>query len=72
MVRGSSAYGPMCMIWMQSPSWKLSNRVLDRAGFTKAGRGLMKHGYREGSVFPKPVGMTHNIFFSIALAKIVC
>ncbi len=24
--------------------------------FTKAGRALMKHGYREGSVFPKPIG----------------
>lgn len=28
----------------------------DRAGFTKAGRALMKHGNREGSVFPKPSG----------------
>nr|NGX47815.1 hypothetical protein [Chlamydiota bacterium] len=31
-------------------------RVADRAGFTKAGRGSMKHGYREGSVFRKPIG----------------
>ncbi len=31
-------------------------RAADRASFTKAGRGLTKHGYREGSVFPKPVG----------------
>lgn len=29
---------------------------MDRGGFTKAGRNLMKHGYREGSVFPKPLG----------------
>ncbi len=36
---------------------KLSNagKVIDRGGFTKAGRNLMKHGYREGSVFPKPL-----------------
>lgn len=33
-----------------------AGRAIDRAGFTKAGRALMKHGYREGSVFPKPVG----------------
>jgi hypothetical protein len=30
--------------------------VFDRAGYTKAGRSLMKHGYREGSAFPKPLG----------------
>lgn len=37
---------------------KFSNlgKVADRAGFTKAGRGSMKHGYRKGSVFSKPVG----------------
>lgn len=33
-----------------------AGKVLDRAGFTKAGRALMKHGYREGSSFPKPTG----------------
>ena len=33
-----------------------AGKAVDRAGFTRAGRGLMKHGYREGSVFPKPVG----------------
>lgn len=31
-----------------------AGQALDRAGFTKAGRALMKHGNREGSVFPKP------------------
>ncbi len=37
---------------------KLSNagKVVDRGGFTKVERNLMKHGYREGSVFPKPLG----------------
>ena len=37
---------------------KLSDagNVIDRGGFAKAGRNLMKHGYREGSVFPKPLG----------------
>jgi hypothetical protein len=30
--------------------------AIDRGGFTRAGRGLMKHGYREGSLFPKPLG----------------
>lgn len=38
-----------------------SGKALDRAGFTKAGRGLMKHGYREGSVYPKPVGNPHKV-----------
>lgn len=33
-----------------------AGKVLDRAGFTKAGRALMKHSYREDSVFPKPLG----------------
>ena len=33
-----------------------AGKTLDRANFTKAGRALMKHGNREGSVFPKPVG----------------
>ena len=33
-----------------------AGKAVDRAGFTKAGRGLMKHGYREGSIFPKPNG----------------
>lgn len=38
-----------------------SGKALDRAGFTKSGRGLMKHGYREGSVYPKPVGNPNKI-----------
>lgn len=33
-----------------------TGKAIDRAGFTKAGRGLTKHGYREGSAFPKPTG----------------
>ncbi len=33
-----------------------AGQALDRAGFTKAGRALMKHGNREGSIFPKPSG----------------
>lgn len=33
-----------------------AGKALDRAGFTKAGRALTKHSYREDSVFPKPVG----------------
>ena len=40
--------------------WKVG-KALDRAGLTKAGRGLMKHGYRDGSVFPKPVGTPAQI-----------
>jgi hypothetical protein len=38
-----------------------AGKAIDRAGFTRAGRGLMKHGYREGSVFPKPVGTPGQI-----------
>ena len=33
-----------------------AGKIADRAGYTKAGRSLMKHGYRKGSVFPKPTG----------------
>ncbi len=33
-----------------------AGKVLDRAGFTKAGRSLVKHSYRESSIFPKPIG----------------
>ena len=37
---------------------KISNlgKISDRGGFTKAGRGQMKHGYRGESVFKKPIG----------------
>jgi hypothetical protein len=38
-----------------------AGRAFDRAGYTKAGRGLMKHGYREGSAFPKPLGNSSQI-----------
>lgn len=33
-----------------------AGNAVDRAGFTKVGRGLMKHGYRQGGLFPKPTG----------------
>jgi hypothetical protein len=48
--------GPFNQIFSNSIQFKEAGKVLDRAGFTKAGRGLMKHGYREGSIFPKPIG----------------
>lgn len=37
---------------------KFSNlgKSADRAGYTKAGRGITKHSYRDGSIFPKPTG----------------
>lgn len=38
-----------------------AGKSVDRAGFTKAGRGLMKHGYREESVFPKPTGNSAQV-----------
>ncbi len=41
--------------------FRKAGKVLDRAGFTKSGRALMKHGYREGSVFPKPLGNPEQI-----------
>ncbi|HPE84679.1 MAG TPA: hypothetical protein PLO43_00675, partial [Chlamydiales bacterium] len=33
-----------------------AGNVIDRGGFTIVGRSLMKHGYRKGSLFPKPIG----------------
>jgi len=38
-----------------------AGKAIDRGGFTKAGRDLMKHGYREGSVFPKPQGNSAQV-----------
>lgn len=35
--------------------------MLDRAELTRAGRSLMKHGYRPRSAFPKPVGTPEQI-----------
>jgi len=42
---------------------KLSDagKVPDRGGLTKAGRALAKHGGREGSIFPKPMGSPEQI-----------
>ncbi len=38
-----------------------AGKAHDRGGLTKAGRGLAKHGGREGSHFPKPKGNPSNI-----------
>ena len=42
---------------------KFSNagKIHDRGGLTKAGRALTKHGGREGSAFPKPLGNPEQI-----------
>jgi hypothetical protein len=53
--------GSFCEIFPNSSKFKEAGKVLDRAGFTKAGRGLMKHGNREGSVFPRPLGNTSEM-----------
>jgi tetratricopeptide (TPR) repeat protein len=38
-----------------------AGKVLDRGGLTVAGRGLAKHGNREGSIHPKPFGSPAQI-----------
>lgn len=48
--------GSFTKIFSNAGQFKEAGKVLDRAGFTKSGRGLMKHGNRKGSVFPKPLG----------------
>ncbi len=53
--------GTLCEIFTSNDKLAEAGRVFDRAGFTKAGRGLMKHGYRENSVFQKPVGTPSEI-----------
>jgi len=53
--------GSFTKIFSNANRFKETGKVLDRRGFTKAGRGLMKHGYREGSVFPKPLGNPSQI-----------
>ncbi len=53
--------GSFTKIFSNANRFKQAGKVLDRRGFTKAGRGLMKHGYRKGSVFPKPIGNQSQI-----------
>lgn len=53
--------GSFTKIFSNANRFKEAGSVLDRRGFTKAGRGLMKHGYREGSAFPKPLGNPSQI-----------
>jgi hypothetical protein len=38
-----------------------AGKALDRGGFTKAGRALVKHGYRKHTAFPKPRGNVAQI-----------
>jgi hypothetical protein len=38
-----------------------AGQLMDRGGLTKAGRGLQKHGYRQGSAFPLPNGSPFKI-----------
>ena len=38
-----------------------AGKVIDRQGYTKAGRALAKHGGRRDSVFPKPTGRVAQI-----------
>lgn len=48
--------GTFARIFVDTGKLAEAGKVIDKADFTKAGRGLMKHGYREGSVYPKPMG----------------
>lgn len=50
--------GSFTKMFSNTNRFKEAGKVWDRKGFTRAGRGLMKHGNREGSVFPKPLGNT--------------
>ncbi len=38
-----------------------AGKAIDRGGLTRAGRGIMKHGYREGGAWPKPIGNVMQI-----------
>lgn len=53
--------GSLSKIFSNTKKLEEAGRVLDRAGFTKAGRNLMKHGYRENSIFPKPTGNADKV-----------
>ncbi len=53
--------GTLGSIFSDTRKFKEAGKLFDRADFTRAGRGLMKHGYREGSNFPKPVGTPAQI-----------
>lgn len=50
--------GSLTQVFSDTKRFKEAGKVLDRKGLTKAGRGLIKHGNREGSVFPRPFGNT--------------
>jgi hypothetical protein len=48
--------GAVFQTFSDTSKFAKAGKVFDRAGYTKAGRNLMKHGYRKGSAFPKPLG----------------
>ena len=48
--------GSFNKIFSNTKPFREAGKVLDKAGFYRSGRSLMKHGNRKGSVFPKPSG----------------
>jgi hypothetical protein len=48
--------GIITKISIDTTKFAEGGKALDKAGFTKAGRGITKHGYREESAFPRPTG----------------
>lgn len=53
--------GKITEITVDAKQLARAGEALDKAKFTKAGRSLMKHGYREESVYPRPVGTPEEI-----------
>lgn len=53
--------GAVFKVFSDTSKFARAGKAFDRAGYTKAGRGLIKHGYRENSVFPKPFGNPSQI-----------
>ena len=53
--------GTLTGIFSENSALLAAGKAADRGGLTKAGRALMKHGYRENSPFPKPLGNPQQV-----------
>lgn len=53
--------GTLTKILIDVDRFAEAGKSIDRARFTKAGRGLTKHGYREDSAFPRPSGTPEQV-----------
>lgn len=53
--------GSFNKIFSNTKPFRKAGNAIDREGLTRTGRALAKHGGREGSIFPKPLGNPNQI-----------